>query len=631
MSKKRGIIRIHISSFSQKMIYAFFIFQSICLFGQDLKLADSLETIYINRDFEEEKRLEILHHLAIIHPDSEAQIKYSNELLAFLTEMDSIKYFSTAYLEKGNAYAALGELPLAIDNYYKVGEIAIQHNDSIQLAMVYGSLANVYEEMGNLKTGISFYKKSIAIFKNNLKIKGDTIKLATSIENLGFSYLNLKWLDSAIISFNESRELWEKVNDSIYLAYNQLNRGLIYAEKRDFENAKKSIEKAFPIIERKGHFNVMCETLIELSEIYLVKNEIKRASESAYKSLDLAMEHNLKSEISEANRQLSKIYEQTGNEKQSLAFYKDYISYKDSVTNLSSVQEIANMRTDFEVSQKQTEIDLKQSEVELLNQQKSNLRILAFSMIALLGLTGFYFRNIRKAKRKSDDLLLNILPKKTAEELKENGMVKAKKFESVTIMFTDFQAFTKYSHTLSPEVLVKTVDYYFSKFDEIIEKYSLEKIKTIGDAYMCAGGLNSESPDHHLKIMKAAFEISEFIKESKSSDLGEMAHFDIRIGINTGPVVAGVVGKKKFAYDIWGDSVNVASRMESNSQAGRINVSENTYQLIKNKFHCEYRGEIEVKNKGLMKMYFVESSKETSVINDIQIKPKSINKTTIPI
>ena len=110
-----------------------------------------------------------------------------------------------------------------------------------------------------------------------------------------------------------------------------------------------------------------------------------------------------------------------------------------------------------------------------------------------------------------------------------------------------------------------------------------------------------------------------------------MAHFDIRIGINTGPVVAGVVGKKKFAYDIWGDSVNVASRMESNSQAGRINVSENTYQLIKNKFHCEYRGEIEVKNKGLMKMYFIESSKETSVINDIQIKPKSINKTTIPI
>ena len=269
----------------------------------------------------------------------------------------------------------------------------------------------------------------------------------------------------------------------------------------------------------------------------------------------------------------------------------------------------------------------------LLNEQKANQRLLILTMVVILGMTGLYYWNIHKEKRKSDDLLLNILPKKTAEELKENGMVKAKKFESVTIMFTDFQAFTQHSQKLTPETLVKTVDYYFSKFDEIIEKYSLEKIKTIGDAYMCAGGLNSESPDHHLKIIQAAFEISDFIKKSKASNLGEMAHFDIRIGINTGPVVAGVVGKKKFAYDIWGDSVNVASRMESNSQAGRINVSENTYKLIKNEFHCEYRGEIEVKNKGLMKMYFVEKSKVASIANDqqINIKPKTIKKTTIPI
>jgi len=195
-------------------------------------------------------------------------------------------------------------------------------------------------------------------------------------------------------------------------------------------------------------------------------------------------------------------------------------------------------------------------------------------------------------------------------------MVKAKKFASATIMFTDFQAFTRYSHKLTPETLVKSVDYYFSKFDDIIEEHQLEKIKTIGDAYMCAGGLNSESPDHHLKIIKAAFQIAEFVKESKHTDLGELAHFDIRIGINTGPVVAGVVGKKKFAYDIWGDSVNVASRMESNSEPGRINISENTYQLIKNKFNCEYRGEIEVKNKGLMKMYFVKGKKAISGFND---------------
>ena len=187
--------------------------------------------------------------------------------------------------------------------------------------------------------------------------------------------------------------------------------------------------------------------------------------------------------------------------------------------------------------------------------------------------------------------------------------MQAKKFDAITVLFTDFQAFTRYSQKLSPRALVKTVDFYFSSFDKIIEKYGLEKIKTIGDAYMCAGGLPFETNDHALKVVLAAFEITQFMEKAKNLNEEDIAHFDVRIGINTGPVVAGVVGTKKFAYDIWGDTVNVASRMETNSQAGKINVSENTYQLIKNTFHCEYRGEIDVKNKGMMKMYFVNDLK----------------------
>lgn len=176
-------------------------------------------------------------------------------------------------------------------------------------------------------------------------------------------------------------------------------------------------------------------------------------------------------------------------------------------------------------------------------------------------------------------------------------------------MFTDFKNFTASSEHLSPEDLVRSVDYYFSKFDEIIEKYDLEKIKTIGDAYMCAGGLPMPTKGHALKTLQAAFEIVEFMQEAKQLNNEGIAHFDIRIGINTGPVVAGVVGTKKFAYDIWGDTVNVAARMESNSVAGKINISSNTFELIKEKCDCEYRGEIDVKNKGMMKMYFVKALK----------------------
>ncbi|WKK65665.1 adenylate/guanylate cyclase domain-containing protein [Lutimonas zeaxanthinifaciens] len=610
MSQKRGIIRTHISSFSKKMIYGFFIFLSTCVFGQDQTLADSLETIYVTGDFEEEKRLGILTDLTIKHPVSAAKIKYSNELLALAKEMDSSQYLFVVYLEKGNAYSALGEYPEAIENFLNAGDIALQRGDSTQLAMMYGSVANIYLHMGNYQTCIPFYKKSIAILKNNMQQERDSIKFAVSLENLGYTYSKLNKPDSALILLNKSGELFRKFNDTIHLAFNQLNKGEVYTQKKEYKKAEKSINLAFPVIEKYGYYDAMCQTLIDISEIYLVKNEMERASESAYKSLEQAMEHNLKSEISQANLQLSKIYEQTGNDKQAMVFYKNHIIYRDSVTNLSSVQEIANMRTDFEVAQKQTEIDLKQSEVELLNQQKSNLRILAFSMIALLGLTGFYFRNIRRAKRRSDDLLLNILPSSTAQELKENGKVKAKKFDEVTVMFTDFQAFTRYSENLSPEVLVKSVDFFFSKFDEIIDKYELEKIKTIGDAYMCAGGLTHVSKDEVIKILQAAFEIKKFVEKMRHSSDDNIAHFNIRIGINTGPVVAGVVGTKKFAYDIWGDTVNIASRMESNSDAGRINVSENTYQLIRDHFDCEYRGEIDVKNKGMMKMYFVNGAKK---------------------
>ena len=207
-------------------------------------------------------------------------------------------------------------------------------------------------------------------------------------------------------------------------------------------------------------------------------------------------------------------------------------------------------------------------------------------------------------------LLLNILPSETAQELKENGKVKAKRFESVTVLFTDFQGFTLSSQNFSPEKLVTSVDYYFSEFDKIIGEYGLEKIKTIGDSYMCAGGLPFPSEDHPEKVIEAAREIVRFMEEAHEKKDPEIAYFDIRLGINTGPVVAGVVGTKKFAYDIWGDTVNVAARMESSSKPGKINISENTYALVKNLYNCTFRGKIDVKNRGSMNMYYVNDRKE---------------------
>jgi len=216
---------------------------------------------------------------------------------------------------------------------------------------------------------------------------------------------------------------------------------------------------------------------------------------------------------------------------------------------------------------------------------------------------------LAREKNRSEHLLRNILPEQTAKELKDYGRVKSQRFDSVTVLFADFKDFSRHSEYLEPEVLVESVDFYFTKFDEILDKYGLEKIKTVGDCYMCAGGLPYPSQDHTHKTLLAALEITDFVRSAKENQGEEDIRFEIRIGMNTGPVVAGVVGKKKFAYDIWGDTVNIASRMETSSEAGRINISENTYQLVKHHFECEYRGEVEVKSKCSMKMYYVNRLK----------------------
>lgn len=222
-------------------------------------------------------------------------------------------------------------------------------------------------------------------------------------------------------------------------------------------------------------------------------------------------------------------------------------------------------------------------------------------------------KNLSDEKEKSDSLLLNILPEEIAEELKETGAAKAKSYSMVTVMFTDFKNFTSFTEKMNPEELVKSIDYYFSAFDRIVSKYHLEKIKTIGDSYMCAGGLPEESPDHALNVVKAAIEIQSFMDNFKKEQQAKgESWFELRLGIHSGPVVAGIVGIKKFAYDIWGDTVNVASLMESSGEVGRVNVSKETYELIKDHFTCTHRGKVKTKNKGDEDMYFVEPGKSNT-------------------
>ncbi|MEN9684875.1 MAG: hypothetical protein RLZZ28_661 [Bacteroidota bacterium] len=217
---------------------------------------------------------------------------------------------------------------------------------------------------------------------------------------------------------------------------------------------------------------------------------------------------------------------------------------------------------------------------------------------------------ITKEKEISENLLLNILPYETAQELKMKGKADAKFYQDVTVMFTDFKDFTGITEFMEPDKLVAELDYCFRAFDAIMEKYDIEKIKTIGDSYMAASGLPVPDESSARRMVSAAIEIKNFMEEYKEEKIRQQIRpFEIRIGVHTGPIVAGIVGSKKFAYDIWGDTVNTASRMESSGEQGKINISGATYVLIKNHFQCTYRGKITAKSKGEVDMYFVEAER----------------------
>lgn len=213
---------------------------------------------------------------------------------------------------------------------------------------------------------------------------------------------------------------------------------------------------------------------------------------------------------------------------------------------------------------------------------------------------------LQHEKEKSDNLLSNMLPKGTAEEIMSKGKADRRKYNFVTVLFSDIQGFTRIAEEMNPEALIDELDRFFFHFDSLAEKYRIEKIKTIGDAYMCAGGIPERNRTNPVEVILAALEMQKYMQSMKKDPARPAARFwDIRIGIHTGTVIAGVVGHSKMTYDIWGDTVNTASRMESSGEAGKINISGTTYEFVKEYFTCDYRGRMPVKYKGDLDMYFV--------------------------
>jgi len=593
-----------------------FCFVHFFVISQNIGSIDRLETRFADKNLSIPEQIAVLRQLAMDSPDADKALYYSEELLKIARSVDSTDSELQALLQKGNSLTRKGDLSAALKVYFEGVETSVEYQEELAKAQFYIAIAGVYSVMDNSQATIDYYNKGISVIERiPVKQRNDNISYAGAIENLGDEYnLNLAQPDSALIYFKRSGELYKLLDYKLGIAYNMGNKGLAYAQLGETDRAEGNITSAIELLEELGDYYGISVYLTYMSDIYLKKGDVNTAFNYAENSLRLAKNYGLKEQIGDAYLKLSEVTESRKDYAMSLAYFKEHISYRDSVVNLKDQQNIANQRRMFELTLKQSEID------GLSQKEKTRKVILIATAIALvliiLFAIGLYRRTLFISKTKklieiernrSEELLLNILPEQTAQELKDSGSVKAKKFDSVSVLFTDFKGFTNYAEELSPELLVKSIGFYFSEFDNIVDKYGLEKIKTIGDAYMCAGGLPFPSQDHARQTIRAAMEMNDFVNRVREDVSKDYANFDIRVGINSGPVVAGVVGRKKIAYDIWGDTVNVASRMESMSDIGRINIGESTYNLIKDDFDCEYRGKFEVKNRGEMKMYFVNS------------------------
>ena len=317
-----------------------------------------------------------------------------------------------------------------------------------------------------------------------------------------------------------------------------------------------------------------------------------------------------------SSHELERLYYGMGDYQDAYLYSVTTRNLGDSINDMSRKEQmiINGINREQQVRDKVNEEQKRESE-RMIRQKKTERNMMAVFVAFLFILSFVIFRNYRiqkksnirldQEKKRSESLLLNILPGETAEELKQTGKAKAKYFAEVTVMFTDFKDFTQASEKMKADELVEEIHFYFSEFDRIVSRYGIEKIKTIGDSYMCVGGLPVCNDSHAKDVVNCAMELQEFMEVQKilRSHSGK-TWFELRIGIHTGPVVAGIVGTRKFAYDIWGDTVNTASRMETSGEPGKVNISGATYEKVKDYFSCTYRGKVQAKHKGLVDMYF---------------------------
>ena len=523
----------------------------------------------------------------------------------------------------GAVYMNQGDDVKAAEYYMSALAIAEKINDKLRIATVLNNMGSVYKhKKATYKKALDMYLRSLPI-SEYLKDKNN---IGTTSANIGEIYMEWGKSDSAIYYFNKSLTAHANTEREAQ-PLNAL--GAVYDSLGIYPKALNYLQMADSIGRQYGNVRFQIMAQLGMASVNEKMKNIQKAQDAYQKAEKMAVVSKQNYLLKNVYKGLTVIYAQKNDYQKAFIYQKLLTSLNDTLFDAEAQKQLGAVIFDYEISKKQSEINLLNKEKALADLELNRQKFAKNALIAGLGLVSLiifilYRDYLQKAKTNKlldsqkaeiEALLLNILPDEVAKELQRDGVATPRFYESASVLFTDFKSFTALADRMSPQDVVAELNDCFIAFDDIIEKYNIEKIKTIGDAYMCAGGIPVQDPLHYHNIVKAGKEIQRYIiQRNKERVAANLPPWEIRIGIHVGPLVAGVVGKKKYAYDIWGSTVNIASRMESNGEPGQINISAATYELIKDDYECTHRGKIYAKNVGDIDMYFLgEEIKKTEV------------------
>lgn len=574
---------------------------------------DSLEQVLQQHTQEDTAAVILLYTIAFeLHSITPVKsIEFGEKALALAERLNFTNGIIMSLLCTGSGYWEFPDYPKALDYFFRALRISEQVNNKEYIAISYNNIGNVYADQDQKDEALQYYLNALSI-NEKLKVRK---RIARNLGNIGTIYFDKEDYIKALDFHTRALKIYEEIGEKRGIAITLFNIGDAYLKMDDYDRSYEYFTRAIRISKEAGEDITLMNVYGEMGKLFYDlamdktvpfiphplavsgnKNSYLRKSiEYSLTAYQLGKQIPALDEVISWTQLLSDAYRELNDFKMSYYYLDSNRIFKDSVFTIEKEKLINNMST-------RREMDVKENEIQIQNVRLEKASIQRIALAGGLLALGIILFVIYRSRRKSERVLLNMLPEKIAYRLKNKEKPIADLFSDASVVFIDIVEFTSFSRNKDPGYLVGVLTEFFTKMDELSGKHGMEKIKTIGDCYMAVCGLPEPVPDSLERTARFALESRDLMRSYKTVDGYEIR---VRIGIDAGKVVAGVIGEKKFSYDLWGDVVNTASRMESHGISGEIQVTENVFHKLDGKFIMTERGEVDIKGKGKMKTWIL--------------------------